>query len=84
MNIGTVDANNVTVVDDVLGTIAGSPIAVISPGGTVQLTQTQLITADTTNTVTVDGDPQGDGLCNDAAQATVTLEQPNAVPDREN
>ena len=69
-NVGTVDATNVAVEDDVLGTVAGSPIASIAPGETVELMETELVTQDTTNSVTVVGDP---GLCAAEADATVTL-----------
>ena len=82
-NVGTVDATNVTVEDDVLGTITGSPIASIAPGDSVMLMQTQFIVDDTTNTVTVDGDPQGDGECTAQANATVEVEQPPDVPDKD-
>ena len=80
MNIGSVDATNVTVEDTVLGTIAGSPIAVIPVGTTVELMQTQFIMDETTNVVTVDGEP---GLCQATAEATVTVEQPEDVPDKD-
>jgi hypothetical protein len=82
MNIGTSDATNVTVVDDVLGVVPGSPIASIAPGGTVELMATQSISVDTVNTVTVTGNPGG-AECSAAASATVLVEQAGDVPDKD-
>src|SRR5205823_754008 len=52
-NPGTTTVNDVTVEDDQLGTVPGSPIASIPPGGTVTLTAKQFVAATTVNTVTV-------------------------------
>src|SRR5437773_12043402 len=60
--------NNVTVEDDQLGTIAGSPIASIAPGGTATLTATQSVAGTTLNTVTVTGN---NGFCEATATAAV-------------
>ncbi len=75
-NTGNVDVTNTSVEDDVLGTITGSPIATIPVGGSVTLTQTQFIGADTTNAVTVTGDP-GPAVATDTA--TVTID-PSLLP----
>ncbi|MEE2665080.1 MAG: hypothetical protein VX681_13265 [Myxococcota bacterium] len=83
MNIsppGGVTATDITVVDDVLGVVPGSPIATLAPGATVDLMATQLITVDTINTVTVTGNP---GMCMAQAAATVLVEQPADVPDKD-
>jgi len=83
MNIsppGGVTATDITVVDDVLGVVPGSPIATLAPGATVDLMATQLISVDTVNTVTVTGDP---GMCTAQASATVMVEQPSDVPDKD-
>ena len=53
MNVGATTITSITVQDDVLGTIAGSPVASLTPGQQVDLPATQLVTEDTTNTVTV-------------------------------
>src|SRR5207244_287385 len=60
--------NNVTVEDDQLGAIAGSPIASIPPGGMVTLTAKQFVAATTLNTVTVSGNG---GVCTAQASAAV-------------
>ena len=52
INTGTTPANNVTVQDDKLGTISGSPIASIPVGGMVTLTAQKVLNATTINTVT--------------------------------
>src|SRR5437773_3452873 len=52
-NPGTTTVNDVTVKDDQLGTVPGSPIASIPPGGMVTLTAKQFVSATTVNTVTV-------------------------------
>jgi uncharacterized repeat protein (TIGR01451 family) len=48
-NNGEVEANNVTVLDDLLGPITTSPIPVIEPGEEVMLEKSALIETDTTN-----------------------------------
>ncbi len=80
MNTGTVTATDVTVIDDQIGEVMGSPIASIDVDETVELMETVLITEDTVNTVTVTGQP---GSCMDTASASVTLEQPGDVPDKD-
>jgi uncharacterized repeat protein (TIGR01451 family) len=82
MNIGGTDASGITVVDDVLGMVPGSPIVNLAPGATVELMATQLISVDTVNTVTVTGNP-GANQCTATASATVLVEQPGDVPDKD-
>src|SRR5204863_1253264 len=67
-NTGTTTVHNVTVEDDKLGTIAGSPIASIAPGGMATLTVTQSVAGTTLNTVTVKGN---NGFCEATATAAV-------------
>jgi len=67
-NTGTTTVHNVTVEDDKLGTIAGSPIASIAPGGMATLTVTQSVAGTTLNTVTVTGN---NGFCKATASAAV-------------
>ncbi|MHC4694935.1 MAG: DUF7467 domain-containing protein, partial [Planctomycetota bacterium] len=82
-NIGSVSAFDVTVVDDVLGPIPGSPIARIDPGDpAVKLEASMTVSEDTTNTVTVTGalGVGGDPACEDTDTATVTVEEPPTPP----
>src|SRR5437667_156050 len=65
-NKGTTTVPNVTVEDDELGTIAGSPVASIAPGGMAALTATQSVAGTTLNTVTVTGT---NGFCEAKATA---------------
>ncbi|TMB10680.1 MAG: hypothetical protein E6J71_26440, partial [Deltaproteobacteria bacterium] len=58
----------VTVEDDQLGAIPGSPIASIPPGGMATLTAKQFVAATTLNTVTVSGNG---GVCTAQASAAV-------------
>src|SRR5438874_2722757 len=67
-NTGTTTVHNVIVEDDKLGTIAGSPIASIAPGGMATLTVTQSVAGTTLNTVTVKGN---NGFCEATATAAV-------------
>src|SRR5438094_356685 len=81
-NTGTTTVHNVTVEDDKLGTIAGSPIASIAPGGMATLTVTQSVAGTTLNTVTVKGN---NGFCEATATAAVVapcvLGYPFTSPD---
>src|SRR5206468_2765693 len=81
-NTGTTTVHNVTVEDDKLGTIAGSPIASIAPGGMATLTATQSVAGTTLNTVTVTGN---NGFCEATATAAVVapcvLGYPFTSPD---
>src|SRR5438132_5398746 len=81
-NKGTTTVHNVTVEDDKLGTIAGSPIASIAPGGMATLTATQSVAGTTLNTVTVTGN---NGFCEAKATAAVVapcvLGYPFTSPD---
>jgi uncharacterized membrane protein len=51
-NTGSTPLTGVTVVDNKLGTIPGSPIASLAPGGTQRLTATAFINQTTTNVAT--------------------------------
>ncbi len=77
-NGGGVDLTDVTVVDDALGPVPGSPIAVLKAGETVTLMATVLVTESTTNTVTVTGNLAG-RQCTDSATAVVK-KAPNPCP----
>jgi hypothetical protein len=67
-NNGATTANNVTVQDDKLGTVPGSPIASLAPGATLTLSARQSLTATTVNTVTVSGNG---GQCSAQAKAGI-------------
>src|SRR5438874_603630 len=67
-NTGTTTVENVTVEDDQLGTIPGSPIASIDAGQSATLSTTQFVAATTLNTVTVTGN---EGNCMASAKAAV-------------
>ena len=78
-NTGVGTVSNVTVIDDVLGEIPGSPIPSIGPGEAVTLTLNAAVSETTTNTVTVTGNP-GPSECAAEASATVTVEEPPPAP----
>ena len=67
-NTGDATANNVSVEDDKLGTVPGSPIAALEPGKTVMLFASQFVAATTLNTVTASGN---EGSCETSASAAV-------------
>src|SRR5262249_23031072 len=75
-NNGTATVSNVTVVDDQLGPIPGSPIAALAPGQSVMLVSTATnVQGTTVNTVTVSGNgatcsPAG-ACCANATAAVV-------------
>jgi hypothetical protein len=77
-NEGRVTLTNVTVLDDVIGPVAGSPITAINPGQTVTLTARVLVSEATTNTVVVTGH-QGAISCSATAMAVVR-KAPNPCP----
>ncbi len=68
-NSGSAPVNNVSVIDDKLGPIAGSPIPQIPAGGTVILMATNTVSCSTTNTVIVSANG---GQCEATAQAVIT------------
>ena len=70
-NEGSGTLTNITVVDDMLGTIPGSPIPSLTPGQIVTLTEQVWITDPVTNTVTVTGF-QGNTQCSATGLAVVT------------
>jgi len=74
-NTGVVDVTNVTVSDDILGTVSGSPIALIPVGQSVTLTATTQVSADVTNIVTVVGEA-GPNMCDAVDSVTVTVRPP--------
>ncbi len=67
---------NVTVMDDKLGEVPGSPIAEILPADTVSLTKTTILCEETSNTVTA---TSGEG-CEGAASAIITVGEPDPPP----
>jgi hypothetical protein len=77
-NDGVLPLTNVTVVDDLLGTVPGSPLAVLGPGQTVTLTTSVLVTEPATNTVVVSGF-QGSTQCSATGTATV-VRAPSPCP----
>ncbi len=80
-NNGVDTLSNVTVVDDVVGTVVGSPIGSLLPGETVTLTQTKYISSETTNTVTVTGTAFGIWQCEAGASETITQAEIPPGPD---
>src|SRR5262245_22701866 len=67
-NTGGGPATNIRVVDDKLGDVPGSPIALLGAGQSVKLTATNVVCCTLTNVVVVTSD---DGRCSAAAQASV-------------
>ena len=56
---------NVTVEDDKLGTIPGSPIPSIAAGQTVQLVALAMVSGEVTNTVVAEGSLASGATCSD-------------------
>jgi len=67
-NTGGTTVQNVTVEDDKLGTIPGSPIASLGPGASATLSTKQFVASTTLNTVTVTGNG---GACMATAKSAV-------------
>ena len=68
-NTGAAPVNNITVIDDQLGTIPGSPIASLGPGQSTNLMASAFVIDNTTNTVIVTGNG---GACSATASAIVS------------
>ena len=68
-NTGVTEVTGITVEDDVLGTVDGSPIGSLAPGDSTTLIDQMFIGQTTTNTVTVSGNG---GAC--VASDSVTVE----------
>ncbi len=64
-------AQNITVVDDKLGAVPGSPIPVLNPGASVTLNVLAMVAGAVTNNVAVTGELVGGGTCTDIDSATV-------------
>jgi serine-aspartate repeat-containing protein C/D/E len=75
-NTGLVEVQNITVVDDVIGELPGSPIDSLAPGEEVTLEITALVEETVTNTVMVNGETTSGGVCSAEAFSTVTVVVP--------
>jgi len=71
-NNGTETITGITAIDNVLGTVPGSPLAALVPGDSTTLTATTFVTETVTNTVTVDGSVPSGAECLATASSTVT------------
>ncbi len=78
VNEGVVPVENITVVDDILGVIPGSPIDLLQPGESVTLEASGLIKETTTNFVNVDGVTAEGEECSAMDSSTVTVVVPEA------
>jgi len=79
-NTGPTAATNISVQDDVLGVVAGSPIANLAAGASVTLAASAFIDTTTTNTVTVAGTTGGGAGCQAMDTSTVTIVPPPIPP----
>jgi len=73
-NTGSEAVFDVTVVDDQIGTVPGSPIGSLAPGAEETLTATQFVTESTTNVVTVTGETAAGATCSATDSAEVIVE----------
>lgn len=73
-NTGTEEIFNVTVEDDKLDTVPGSPIDSIEASQQVTLMATQFVTENTVNVVTVTGETAAGATCSDTDSAEVIVE----------
>ncbi len=78
-NTGDTPVTNISVIDDVLGEVTGSPIAALAPLDSVVLVDNGFVSEETTNTVTVVGEA-GQAVCRATASATVTVDEPPDEP----
>ncbi len=80
-NVGPMTVQNITVNDNLLGPIPGSPIASLAPGKEAMLTAKAMIDKTTTNFVTVSGQTVYGGTCSaiDSSTVTVSFAQPECV-----
>ena len=78
-NTGDTPVTNISVIDDVIGEVNGSPIAVLAPLDSVALVDNGFVAEETTNTVTVEGYADI-AVCRATASAIVTVEEPPAEP----
>ncbi len=81
-NLSDVGVVNVSVFDDKLGEITGSPIGFMAAGEMVTLQAVAMISEDTVNVVTVSGQTENGGECPDVDDTvTVTVETPPEVTE---
>ncbi len=79
-NVGTLPLSGVSVIDDKLGEVSGSPIVSIGVGSSVTLSATVIISETTTNVVSVSGDNGAGSTCQDTDSVTVELVDPPVQP----
>jgi hypothetical protein len=72
-NIGGVDVIDLTVIDDVLGEVPGSPVDALGADKTVTMMAGAFVDADITNTVTVTAQTASGQMCEAQASATVLM-----------
>jgi hypothetical protein len=75
-NTGQTDVTFVTAVDDKLGPVPGSPVALIGAGDSVTLTADAFVSQTTTNKVVVEGETASGAVCRAEDTAKVTVEGP--------
>ncbi len=78
-NTGLVDVMNVTVVDDIFGPVAGSPIPLIPVGESRTLMMNETLTQTTTHSATATG-MTASTVCNATDSSTVTVLLPPPPP----
>ena len=79
-NTGMSTLTDISVIDDHLGPIPGSPIGSLAAGETATLTQTAFVNETTTNTVTATGTSAGSEACSDRDEITVERVDPPVDP----
>ena len=75
-NIGTIDLVTHDLVDDQIGSVLNAFPYLLSPGATVFITASAVITTDTTNIATWTGHTSGAAQASDTDSATVTILKP--------
>ncbi len=80
VNVGSEMLTSISVVDDKLGEVPGSPVTNLAPGASVVLTTDALISETTINLVVASATAAGGAICDDSATATVTEVIPPQPP----
>ena len=80
-NTGPIEIQNITVVDNVLSDVPGSPIDLLAPGQQVILGATGFIKETTGGSVEVNGETSEGAVCSATAPSTVTVmvKQPECI-----
>ncbi len=81
-NTGDTTVNNITVEDNVFGSVPGSPINQLAPGEVVTLTAATTVLTNTINLATVFGEASSFAACQATDETSVTLQEKQPEKDK--